>query len=179
MIGILPQRFQSFFVSSSGLLARSAAPYCRQQQHHHLRSSISSSTVTLNNDQILLRHDDAENAVTTLTLNNPKKYNVLSSAMLDELQLQLDDIAKNESISVCIIAGTGKAFSAGHDLKEIHLHKTNEDTVSLFRKCSKVMMSVNKLPQPVIAKVNGVAAAAGCQLGESDVAVLLIYSVCI
>lgn len=161
MIGILPQRFQSFFVSSSGLLARSAAP-----RRQHLRS-ISSSTVTLNNDQILLRHDDVENAVTTLTLNNPKKYNVLSSAMLDELQLQLDDIAKNESISVCIIAGTGKAFSAGHDLKEIHLHKTNEDTVSLFRKCSKVMMSVNKLPQPVIAKVNGVAAAAGCQLGES------------
>ena len=170
MIGILPQRFHSFF--RSGLLARSAAP-----RRQHLRS-ISSSTVTLNNDQILLRHDDVENAVTTLTLNNPKMYNVLSSAMLDELQLQLDDIAKNESISVCIIAGTGKAFSAGHDLKEIHLHKTNEDTVSLFRKCSKVMMSVNKLPQPVIAKVNGVAAAAGCQLGES-VAVLLIYSVCI
>ena len=149
MIGILPQRFQSFFVSSSGLLTRCSAAPRRQ----HLRS-ISSSTVTLNsNDHILLRHDDVENAVTTLTLNNPKKYNVLSSAMLDELQLQLDDIAKNESISVCIIAGTGKAFSAGHDLKEIHLHKTNEDTVALFRKCSKVMMSVNKLPQPVIAKL--------------------------
>lgn len=162
MIGMVPQRFNSFFVSSSGLL--------------NLRS-ISSSTVTLN-DHILLRHDDVENAVTTLTLNNPRRYNVLSSAMLDELQLQLDDIAKNKSISVCIIEGTGKAFSAGHDLKEIHLHKTNEDTVALFRKCSKVMMAVNKLPQPVIAKVNGVAAAAGCQLGEF-VAVHLIYLVCI
>lgn len=136
-------------------------PHCRLRLIHH--ASISSCTAAA--AELLCRRDDTENAVTTLTLNNPKQYNVLSSTMLDELQLQLDDIAKNDSISVLVIAAVGKAFSAGHDLKEIQ-HQTNEETVALFKKCSKLMMSVNKLPQPVIAQVQGVCTAAGCQLGE-------------
>jgi enoyl-CoA hydratase/carnithine racemase len=143
--------------------------HCRR---HFLRAGHAASFSTLacssSCDDLVRRHDDTKHAVTTLTLNNPKKYNVLSSAMIDALQLQLDDIAKNDSVSVLVIAATGKAFSAGHDLKEIHSHQTNEETVALFQKCSKLMMSVNKLPQPVIAQVQGVATAAGCQLGESN-----------
>jgi 1,4-dihydroxy-2-naphthoyl-CoA synthase len=137
---------------------------------HHCRRHVvgraSLSTLASCDNVLIKRHDDREHFVTTLTLNNPQKYNVLSSAMIDALQLQLDDIAKNDSLSVVVIAATGKAFSAGHDLKEIHSHQTNEETVELFQKCCKLMISVNKLPQPVIAQVQGVATAAGCQLGK-------------
>eukprot|EP00986_Skeletonema_menzelii_P003226 scaffold967_cov148-Skeletonema_menzelii.AAC.20 len=137
------------------------------------RQRASLSTCKLSScDDLIRRYDDNENSVTTLTLNNPTKYNVLSSAVLDAMQVQLDDIAADDSISVLVIAATGKAFSAGHDLKEIHSHKSEEETTALFKKCSKLMMSVNKLPQPVIASVQGIATAAGCQLVAScDLAV--------
>eukprot|EP00984_Skeletonema_dohrnii_P000981 scaffold316_cov122-Skeletonema_dohrnii-CCMP3373.AAC.13 len=142
----------------------------RVVKHTTRRASL--STLSSSCDELIRRYDDTVNSVTTLTLNNPKKYNVLSSAVLDAMQLQLDDIAANDSISVLVISSTGRAFSAGHDLKEIHAHGTNEETVALFQKCSKLMMSVNKLPQPVIASVQGIATAAGCQLVAScDLAV--------
>ena len=71
-----------------------------------------------------------------------------------------------------VVGGKGKAFSSGHDLKEIHSHKNINKTKDLFKKCSELMISLNKLPQPVIAKVQGVATAAGCQLVAScDVAI--------
>lgn len=144
---------------------------CRCLVRHRLKSQRASSTLVSSSD-LIKRYDDTESSVTTLTLNNPKKYNVLSSAMLDAMQHQLDDIAANDSISVLVIAATGKAFSAGHDLKEIHSHQSEDETTALFQKCSKLMMSVNQLPQPVIASVQGVATAAGCQLVAScDLAV--------
>mmetsp|Transcript_32652 Transcript_32652/g.56919 ORF Transcript_32652/g.56919 Transcript_32652/m.56919 type:complete len:313 (+) Transcript_32652:168-1106(+) len=116
---------------------------------------------------LLLRNDDESTGVTTLTLNNPKKYNVLSWEMLDTLQNQLDDISTNSSIRVLVVGATGKAFSSGHDLNEIHSHQNIEETTELFKKCSQFMISLNKLPQPVIAKVQGLATAAGCQLVAS------------
>jgi len=145
----------------------------RLNTHVVVKQRASLSTLASSScDELIRRFDDKVNSVTTLTLNNPKKYNVLTSTMLDAMQLHLDDIAANDSISVLVIAATGKAFSAGHDLKEIHSHGTDDETTALFQKCSKLMMSVNKLPQPVIASVQGIATAAGCQLVAScDLAV--------
>lgn len=116
---------------------------------------------------LLLRHAEELVGITTLTLNNPKKYNVLSWEMLDTVQNQLDDIAADSSIRVLVVGANGKAFSSGHDLKEIQSYKSLDVTTELFNKCSRVMISLNKMPQPVIAKVQGVATAAGCQLAAS------------
>lgn len=116
---------------------------------------------------ILLRHDNKSAGITTLTLNNPKKYNVLSWNMLDALQNQIDGIANDSSIQVLVVGATGKAFSSGHDLKEIQSHQSIDETTELFKKCSKFMISLNELPQPVIAKVQGLSTAAGCQLVAS------------
>ncbi len=114
------------------------------------------------NEPILLRK--TENGVATLTLNRPQKFNPLSEAMLDALQAELDEIGANESIRVVVIAATGKAFSAGHDLKEMRDNPTKEFYDHLFAKCSRMMLTINRLPQPVIARVQGIATAAGCQL---------------
>lgn len=111
----------------------------------------------------LLLRDDRDQ-VTTLTLNRPERYNPLSGATLAELQNTLDDIAQDESVRVVIIAATGKAFSAGHDLKEIRANDDPEKIQALFEQCAAVMQTINALPQPVIAQVNGIATAAGCQL---------------
>ncbi|KAL3776446.1 hypothetical protein ACHAWO_005920 [Cyclotella atomus] len=116
---------------------------------------------------ILIREDIAKTGISILTLNKPEKYNVLSSQMLDALRSELDSIAADESIRVLIMGAAGKTFCSGHDLKEIQMN-----THQLFAKCSQVMMNINKLPQPVIAMVQGVATAAGCQLVAScDLAV--------
>ena len=111
---------------------------------------------------LLLR--DLQNQVMTLTLNQPERYNPLTGDTLAELQTALEEIAQDQDIRVVIIAATGKAFSAGHDLKEI---RGNDDVgfiQALFDRCAEVMQTINQLPQPVIAQVNGVATAAGCQL---------------
>lgn len=113
-------------------------------------------------DPILLRADN--NGVTTLTLNRPKQFNALSQAMLSALQTELDAIAADESIRVVVIASTGKAFCAGHDLKEMRSHTEQEFHQTLFNQCSRMMMTINRMPQPVIARVHGLATAAGCQL---------------
>ncbi|KAL9187902.1 hypothetical protein ACHAXT_006280 [Thalassiosira profunda] len=135
---------------------------------HHVFASVSSST----GSDLLLRDDDAPSGITTLTLNHPEKLNVLSWDMLEMLQTQVDDIAADSAIRVLVIGAAGRAFSAGHDMKEIHPHSSVDDTKALFEKCSRFMTSLNKLPQPVIAKVQGVATAAGCQLVAScDLAV--------
>ncbi len=121
-------------------------------------------------ESILLRADDA--GVTTLTLNRPGQYNVLSDAMLAALQRELDDIAANESIQVVVIAANGKGFCAGHDLKEMKPPQEEERYQDLFQRCSRMMMTINQMPQVVIARVQGIATAAGCQLvGACDLAV--------
>ncbi|MEE9454049.1 MAG: enoyl-CoA hydratase [Paracoccaceae bacterium] len=125
--------------------------------------------------QILLRSDN--NAVASLTLNLPHKLNVLSDEMLAALQDQLDMLAKDSTIRAVIIKGAGKAFCAGHDLKQMTAARQAADGGkayfnALFAQCGTLMRSITKLPQPVIAQVHGIATAAGCQLVAScDMAV--------
>jgi enoyl-CoA hydratase/carnithine racemase len=113
-------------------------------------------------ESILLRRD--HNGVTTLTLNRPKQFNALSQAMLTALQLELDEIAQNPAVRVVVIAANGKAFCAGHDLKEMRSHPDQAFQQALFNQCSQMMLTLNHIPQPVIARVQGLATAAGCQL---------------
>jgi len=110
----------------------------------------------------LLRIDSA--GITTLRLNRPDQYNALTKKMIGSLQAQLDQIATDTSVRVLIIEGTGKAFCAGHDLKEMRAHHEEAYFVELFQECSRMMMTLSRIPQPVIAKVHGLATAAGCQL---------------
>jgi enoyl-CoA hydratase/carnithine racemase len=119
---------------------------------------------------ILLR--EVQDGIATLTLNRPDQFNALSGELLDQLQAALDDIAKDTSVRVVIIAARGRGFCAGHDLKEIRALGTQKRIQGLFEKCSKVMTSIVGLPQPVIAKVHATATAAGCQLvAQCDLAV--------
>ena len=113
-------------------------------------------------EPILLRTD--LEGVATLTLNRPSQFNALSVELLAELQDALDALARDAAVRVVVIAGAGKAFCAGHDLKQMRATPAKDDQRRLFAKCGKVMMALVQLPQPVIARVHGVAAAAGCQL---------------
>ena len=118
----------------------------------------------------LLRSDTA--GVATLTLNRPTQFNALSMEMLAALQSALDEVAADRAIRVVVIAANGKAFCAGHDLKEMLANRSNQFVGSLFDKCCNVMMSITRMPQPVIARVHAIATAAGCQLvGACDLAV--------
>ena len=123
----------------------------------------------------LVRRED-EDGVVTLTLAGPNR-NALSLAMLDTLILVLADIGKDERAGVVVLTGDGPAFSGGHDLKEIQAHRGDGDggkafNEELFARCSMLMQAVVAQPQPVIAAVEGVATAAGCQLAAScDLAV--------
>ncbi len=115
--------------------------------------------------------------IARLTLNAPEKLNALSDAMLAALQEQFDSIANEPQIRAVILAGTGKAFCAGHDLKEMTRGRQAEDGgkayfTDLFQRCTQVMLAIRNLPQPVIAQPHGIATAAGCQLVAScDLAV--------
>ena len=114
---------------------------------------------------LVIRQDSSDNSgVVTLTLNNPKQFNALSVALLSALQKVLDEIAKDKSIRVVVIAAEGKAFCAGHNLKEMRAHSDREFHQALFNQCSQMMLTLNRMPQVVIAKVQGIATAAGCQL---------------
>ena len=114
---------------------------------------------------LVIRQDSSDNSgVATLTLNNPKQFNALSVALLSALQKALDEIAKDKSIRVVVIAAEGKAFCAGHNLKEMRAHSDREFHQALFNQCSQMMLTINRMPQVVIAKVQGIATAAGCQL---------------
>ena len=114
------------------------------------------------NDEILLIDIDA--GIARLTLNRPAQYNALSGDMLTALQNAVDNIAQDKSVRVVIIAAKGKAFCAGHDLKEVRSSDDPEFHKSLFTQCSNFMQSISQLPQAVIAEVHGIATAAGCQL---------------
>ncbi|HET9349800.1 MAG TPA: enoyl-CoA hydratase [Burkholderiales bacterium] len=119
---------------------------------------------------VLLRDD--RDGIATLTLNRPEQMNLLTSEMLNALQVSLDRISKDESVRVVILAATGKCFCAGHDLKEIRALKELPKIEGLFEQCSRMMATIPRLPQPVIAQVQGAAAAAGCQLvAQCDLAV--------
>ena len=110
----------------------------------------------------LIRTDD--DGVTTLTFNRPGEMNALSEGMLAALQAELDGIADDHSVRVVILEGQGRAFCAGHNLKQMRANYSLAYQKSLFNTCTKMMLSVLRLPQPVIAKVDGLATAAGCQL---------------
>jgi enoyl-CoA hydratase/carnithine racemase len=111
---------------------------------------------------MLVRRDD--NGVAYVTLNRPAQFNSLSRTMLEALLAELDAIAGDASVRVVVLAGEGKAFCAGHDLKEMRGNHTLAFQQALFRLCGKFMMKLTELPQPVIARVHGIATAAGCQL---------------
>ena len=111
------------------------------------------------NSVCLLTHEDG---IATLTLNRPAQYNVLSHEMLDSLQTALDSL--NDECRLVVIAANGKAFCAGHDLKEMRANIDQAWQAELFAKCSHFMNTLLNIPQPVIAKVQGIATAAGCQL---------------
>jgi enoyl-CoA hydratase/carnithine racemase len=116
---------------------------------------------------LLLRSD--ENGIATLTMNAPERLNALSDAMLAALHGAFDDIADDRSIRAVILTGTGKAFCAGHDLKEMQAGRQSPDRgaayfADLFARCSALMQRIQSIPQPVIAQVHGIATAAGCQL---------------
>lgn len=102
--------------------------------------------------------------VVLLTLNRPDAYNALSEGMLSALQAEFDQLAHDQSARVVIIAANGRAFCAGHDLKEMRAEPSTAYYQKLFTQCSQLMLSLQKLPQPVIAQVHGTATAAGCQL---------------
>ena len=103
-------------------------------------------------------------SVVTLTLNCPKQFNALSVDMLSAMQTELDSIAQDSSIRVVVIAANGKAFCAGHNLKEMRANPEKAFQRALFEQCSQMMLTINRMPQVVIAKVEGIATAAGCQL---------------
>jgi enoyl-CoA hydratase/carnithine racemase len=111
---------------------------------------------------VLLRRD--EDGIAFLTLNRPQARNALSVALMARLQDALDAIAVDRAVRVVVIAGAGPAFCAGHDLREIRANPDRARYEALFAQCSRLMLTITRLPKPVIARVHGVATAAGCQL---------------
>jgi enoyl-CoA hydratase/carnithine racemase len=110
----------------------------------------------------VLRSDRA--GIATLTLNRGERMNPLSTAMIAALQGEIDRLADDDAIKVVVLTGAGRHFCAGHDLREMRQHPAKKWQKGLFEQCSRAMLSLVRLPQPVIARVQGVAVAAGCQL---------------
>ncbi len=118
-------------------------------------------------DSLLLRRDKA--GVATLTMNRPKQRNALSAGLMAAMQDALDAVAEDKSVKAVVIAGAGPAFCAGHDLREMRAApgRPNDKLAAyqaLFTQCSRMMLTITRLPKPVIARVHGMASAAGCQL---------------
>jgi len=107
---------------------------------------------------------NTKDGIATLTLNRPGQFNALSSTLLMELQSTLDRVATDPAVRVVVLQANGRGFCAGHDLKEIRAMGDVPQVETLFARCSRMMMTMTTLPQPVIAKVHGLATAAGCQL---------------
>ncbi len=112
----------------------------------------------------LVLHTRDPRGVVTLTLNRPQAFNALSEDMLEALQARLKAIEQDDQARVVVLAAAGKAFCAGHDLKEMRAAPSLDYYSMLFANCSRVMLAVQRLPVPVIARVHGIATAAGCQL---------------
>jgi enoyl-CoA hydratase/carnithine racemase len=123
---------------------------------------MNANTRAMATEPLLLRQEDG--GVVMLTLNRPAQFNSLSRSLMSELQAELDRIAADAGARVVVLAGAGKAFCAGHDLKEMRSNPAKEFQRALFGQCSKLMLTLVRMPQPVIARVHGIATAAGCQL---------------
>jgi enoyl-CoA hydratase/carnithine racemase len=128
-----------------------------------MSTSVAATLPTAATTEPLLLRSDA-GGVVTLTLNRPKQYNALSEELLAELQAALESIEQDASVRVVIIAGNGPAFCAGHDLKQMRATPRKDYYDKLFAQCSRFMLTLARIPQPVIARVHGIATAAGCQL---------------
>ncbi len=115
-------------------------------------------------DEPIILTERSDTGVVRLTLNRPKAFNALSEAMLAALQAELEKVADDETARVVVIAGAGRAFCAGHDLKEMRASPSQGYYEGLFADCTRTMLAIQKLPVPVIARVHGIATAAGCQL---------------
>lgn len=125
----------------------------------------------MNQEPLVLQTMDARGVV-TLTLNRAQAFNALSEGLLEALQAALDRVAADDSARVVVIGAAGKAFCAGHDLKEMRAEPSQAYYERLFAQCGRMMMSIQRLPVPVIARVQGIATAAGCQLvAQCDLAV--------
>ncbi len=122
-----------------------------------------SDTATGESAPFVRRDRDARGFV-RLTLNRPQSFNALSSGMLSALQAELDALATDETARVVVIGAEGKAFSAGHDLKQMRAEPSLAYYETLFAQCARMMLTIQRLPVPVIAQVQGIATAAGCQL---------------
>src|SRR5215212_3028000 len=114
------------------------------------------------NEPVLLRRDDGPVAI--LTLNRPHAMNALSGELIDALQAEFDRLVRDQAIRCVIIEAKGRAFSTGHDLREVASSQDYAFHHDLLTRCSAMMLAINRLPQPVIAKVQAIATAAGCQL---------------
>lgn len=126
----------------------------------------------MTNSHDLLQIARDTRGVVTLTLNDPTRFNALGSEMLTALQQALDDAGRDESVRVVVLAAAGKAFCAGHNLKDMAAHPELAYYQKLFAQCSRMMLTIHKLSVPVIARVQGMATAAGCQLvAQCDLAV--------
>lgn len=126
----------------------------------------------MTNQESPLRVARDARGVVTLTLNDPARFNALGSEMLTALQQALDAVARDETSRVVVLAAEGKAFCAGHNLKDMAAHPDLAWYQQLFAQCSRMMLTIHKLPVPVIARVQGMATAAGCQLvAQCDLAV--------
>jgi enoyl-CoA hydratase/carnithine racemase len=125
-------------------------------------STASKSAAPQASEPYVLRRD--HDGIATLTMNRGDQMNQLSTAMIGALQAELDGIAADDSVRVVVLAGAGKQFCAGHDLREMRAHPDKEWQSALFARCQRMLMTLIALPQPVIARVHGAAVAAGCEL---------------
>jgi len=130
------------------------------------KAQTATQTRRLHNDYALLQIETDVSGIAgavRITLNRPNALNALSQALLTDLQHALDSVAASPA-RVVILAGAGRAFCAGHDLAEMRAQPSLAYYQALFAQCSKLMLTIQRMPQPVIAQVHGIATAAGCQL---------------
>jgi enoyl-CoA hydratase/carnithine racemase len=140
------------------------------QLREHVIAPRQSREVNAMEEPLLLQHRD-DRGVVTLTLNRPQAFNALSEAMLAALGEAVDKLAQDEAVRAVVLGAAGKAFCAGHDLKEMHSREP-QFVEDVFARCSRLMVSLTRMPQPVIARVQGIAFAAGCQLvAQCDLAI--------
>ena len=112
-------------------------------------------------DEVVVERDQA---TATVWLNRPSAYNALSETVLEQLVVAFEQLGREPDIRAVVLAGRGSAFCAGHDLREMRAQPSEQYYRQLFDRCSRVMAAIRSLPQPVIARVQGIATAAGCQL---------------
>lgn len=143
-------------------------PHTRKPEPFNGKPRLPLSTMNPSLEEPLVKRDatnSADDGVATLVLNRPAQFNALSSDLLSALQTELDAIGNDPSVRVVILKGQGRAFCAGHDLREMQSHGGDlQWHRSLFEQCSQVMLTLASMPQPIIAQVHGIATAAGCQL---------------